>query len=83
MTKMPEEFAITLSSTLPDVAIFGALPTEESNERLKHLRMPDEYYEQMIEKYDSDELRKALEEDKSGTELNEIVRRLGKEKNND
>jgi hypothetical protein len=81
LLKEARKIKIIINPRLNDIDVTTLFPESlaEANRVLKNLRMPDMYYQQMIDKYNSQKLRDALKENQPGNVLNEIVRALAAE----
>jgi hypothetical protein len=77
----PSKLKITVDPRLNNIDVTKLFPEslERANRVLKDLRMPDLYYHQIIDKYDSQRLRDALKDNQPGAVLNDIVRELDKD----
>jgi hypothetical protein len=75
----PGKLKITIDPRLNNIDVTKLFPEslERANRTLKDLRMPDRYYQQIIDLYNSQRIREALKENQSGKVLNQIVRELG------
>lgn len=60
----PSKLKITVDARLNNIDVTKLFPErlERANQMLKNLPMPDMYYQQIIDKYDSQKLRDVLEE---------------------